>query len=106
MCQAPLFSIETLVISGIQPTIVFCLATTLCKNGGTPKLMVRLEDIFVPLVVPHLVFEANHMKVSKVQPRSWHVAIAKLHDLPTWPAIERTNVIPRAVVTHNEEGVV
>jgi len=46
------------------------------------------------------------MKVSKVQPKSWHVAIAKLHDLPTWPAIERTNVIPRAVVTHNEEGVV
>jgi hypothetical protein len=77
MCQAPLFSIETLVISCIQPTILFRLATTLCKNGGTPKVMVRLEDTFVPPVVPHLVFEAHHMKVSKVQPKSWHVAIAK-----------------------------
>jgi hypothetical protein len=43
------------------------------------------------------------MEVSKVQPKSWHVAMAKLHDLPTHLAIDRTNVIPGVVVVHNEE---
>ncbi len=45
MCQAPLFSIKTMAISSIQPTIVFHLVTTLGENGVTPKVMVRLEDI-------------------------------------------------------------
>jgi len=26
---------------------------TLCENGGTPQVMVRLEDIFVTLTIPH-----------------------------------------------------
>jgi hypothetical protein len=30
-------------------------------------VMVRLKDTFVPPTVPHLVSEANHMEVSKVQ---------------------------------------
>jgi hypothetical protein len=29
-------------------------------------MMVRLEDTFVPLAVPHLIFEANWTEVSKV----------------------------------------
>jgi len=44
--------------------------------------MVRLEDTFVPLVVPHPVFKANCMELSKVQLESWHVVMAKLHGLP------------------------
>jgi hypothetical protein len=90
-----------LAISGIQPTIVFRLVATLCENGGTPKVMVRLEDIFVPSIIPHLVFETNRTKESKV----WHVVMAKLHDLPKQPTINRTNVIFGVVVVHNE-GVV
>jgi hypothetical protein len=50
--------------------------------------MVKLEDIFVLHVIPHLIFETNHMKASKVQPKSWHVAMAKLHDLLAWPTID------------------
>ncbi len=57
-------------------------------------MMVRSKDIFVFLVVPHPISEANRTKVSKVQLESWHVAMAKLHDLPTWLVIDRTNVIP------------
>jgi hypothetical protein len=78
-----LFSTKTLAISGIQPTTVFCLMATLCENGGTLEVMVRSKDTFVPFAVPHPVPEANHTKVSKVQLESWHVAMAKLHDLPT-----------------------
>jgi hypothetical protein len=37
MCQAPLFFVETLVISNIQPIVVFHFTTTLCENGGTLK---------------------------------------------------------------------
>jgi hypothetical protein len=70
VCQTPLFSTKTLAISSIQATTVFPLATTLCENGGTPKVMVRSEDIFVPLAIPHLVSKANCTKVSKVQPES------------------------------------
>jgi hypothetical protein len=51
-------------------------------------VMVRLEENFVPHAVPHLISEANHTKASKVQPGSWHVAMAKLHNLPTWIAID------------------
>jgi hypothetical protein len=32
--------------------------------------------------------------------------MAKLHDLPTRPTIDRTNVIHGVVVMHNEDGVV
>ncbi len=81
-CWAPLFSIETLAISNIQLIVVFCLAVTLCENGGIPEVMVRSKDTFVPLAIPHPIFEANHMEVSKVQLESWHVVMAKLHDLP------------------------
>jgi hypothetical protein len=72
-----------LAISSIQPTTMFCLAITLCENGLILKVMVRSEDIFVPFIIPHLVSKANYTKVSKVQPQSWHVAMAKLHDFPT-----------------------
>jgi hypothetical protein len=82
------------------------LVATLCENGGTPKVMVRLENTFVLLEVPFLDSEANHTKVSKVQLEFWHVAMAKLHNLLTWLAIDQTNVIHRFVVVHNEEGVV
>jgi hypothetical protein len=70
ICWAPLFSIETLIILGIQPTTMFCLAVTLCDNGATSDMMVRLEDICVLFAIPHLVFKANRMKVSKVQHES------------------------------------
>jgi hypothetical protein len=39
-------------------------------------MMVRLEDTFVTFIIPHLVYEANRMEVSKVQLESWHVAMA------------------------------
>ncbi len=76
ICWAPLFSAKTLVILGIQLTNAFCLAATLCENGGTPKVMVRFEDTFVFFVIPHPISKANHMKVSKVQLESWHMVMA------------------------------
>ncbi len=106
MCQTPLFFAKTLAISSIQPSIVFYLVATLCENGGTPKVMVRSKSTFVPLEIPHPVSKANRMEVPKVQPKSWHVAMAKLHNLLTWLTIDRANVIPRVVVMHNEEGMV
>jgi hypothetical protein len=56
VCQTPLFFVETLAISCIQPTTRFCLVVTLCENGGTLKVMVRSEDTFVPHAVPYLVY--------------------------------------------------
>jgi hypothetical protein len=106
VCEAPLFSIETLAISSIQLVVVFLLVATLCENGGTPKVMVRSEDTFVPSAIPHPIFETNHMELSNVQLESWHVAMAKLHHLPTQPAIDQTNVIPRVVVVHNEARMI
>ncbi len=68
MCQAPLFSTKIMAIWGIQPTTMFCLATTLCESGGTPNVVVRLEDSFVPPIVPHPISKTNHnMEVFKVQ---------------------------------------
>jgi hypothetical protein len=55
VCQAPLFFAKTLAILGIQPTTMFRLAATLCENGGTLEVMVRLDDTFVPHAIPHLV---------------------------------------------------
>ncbi len=71
-----------------------------------PKVMVKSEDTFQPLEVPFLDFEANCIEVSKVQLEFWHVAMAKLHNLLTWPTIDQANVIHGFVVVHNEEGVV
>jgi hypothetical protein len=67
MCEAPLFSIEIMVISSIQPMVMFCLINTLCENGGTLDVVVRLEDAFILPIIPHPIFEANcTMEVSKV----------------------------------------
>jgi hypothetical protein len=66
VCYAPLFSGETMAISSIQPMVLFCLSATLCENGGTLDVMVRSEDIFIPLIVPHPIFKAYYLKVSKV----------------------------------------
>ncbi len=68
-------------------------------------MMVKLEDTFVPPIIPHLVFKANYMEVSKVQPKFWHAAIAKFHDLLARLAIDQASVILGVVVVHNEEGV-
>jgi len=46
---------------------MFQLVATLCENGGTLNVMVRSKNIFVILVVPHLVSKTNHIEVSKVQ---------------------------------------
>jgi hypothetical protein len=79
---------------------------TLCESGGTLDLVVRLEDAFVPPIVPHLVYEVNcTTEVSKVRPKSWHAPMAKLHDLPMWPTIDRAGVIHGVVFLHYEEGV-
>jgi len=106
MGQTPLFSIKTLAFLGIQPSIVFHLVATLCENGGTLEVMVRSKDTFVLHIVPHPIFEANRMEVLKVQLESWHVVMAKLHDLLAWRTIDRASVILRVVVVHNEEGMV
>ncbi len=99
-------SIETMAISNIQPMTVFCLVTTVCESGGTLDVVVKLKDVFIPPIVPHLISKANHtMKVSKVQPKSWHAVVAKLHDLLMWPTIDRAIVIPSVVVLHKEEGI-
>jgi hypothetical protein len=45
------------------------------------------------------------MKVSKVQPKSWHAVGAKFHDLLMWTTIDRAIVIPSVVVLHKEEGI-
>jgi hypothetical protein len=104
--QAPFFFVKTLAISSIQPIAMFHLAATLCENGGTLKVMVRLEDIFVPLAIPRPISKVNRMEVSKVQLEFWHVAMTKLHDFPTRPTINQTNVILGVVVVHNEERMV
>ncbi len=93
--QTPLFFYETLAISCVQPIAMFCLAATLCKNGGKLNVMVRSKDIFIPLIVPHPIVEVNCTKA----------IMAKLDDLPTRPTIDQTNVIIGVVVVHNEEGM-
>jgi hypothetical protein len=78
MCEASLFFAQTMVISSIEPTAVFHLTTTLCESGGTIYVVVKLEDTFVPPIIFHPVFKTNHiMKLSKVQPKSWHAARTK-----------------------------
>jgi len=81
-----------MAISCIQLAIVFCLATTLCGDVRTPNVMVRSMNTFVPPTIPHPIFKTNFLKMSKVQPESWHVVVVKLHDLLTQPAIDRANV--------------
>ncbi len=48
-----------MAILGLQPVVVFHVVTTLCESDGTLDAVVRLKYVFVPPIVPHLVFEAN-----------------------------------------------
>jgi len=59
-CETPLFYIETMAISSIEPMVVFPLVATLSESGGTPNVVVRSEDTFVPPIVPHIVYETNN----------------------------------------------
>jgi hypothetical protein len=61
--------------------VVFHLVATLGESGETTNVVFRMEDIIVPPTSPHLVCEAKHIKIPKVQLESQHVAVAKLHDL-------------------------
>jgi hypothetical protein len=47
MYQTPIFSIETFIILSIQIAIMFCLASTLCENGGILKIM-----LFISILIP------------------------------------------------------
>jgi hypothetical protein len=105
VCQASLFFAKTLAISNIQLATMFQLVATLSENGGTLNVMVRSKNIFVILVVPHLVSKTNHIEVSKVQLEYWHATMAKLHDLRARLAIDKTNVIPKVIIVDNEKGV-
>ncbi len=67
---------------------MFRLVATLWESGGTSNVMVKLKDTFVPPTIPHPIFEASYVEVSKVQLESWHVVVAKLHDLLTWLDID------------------
>jgi hypothetical protein len=49
--QAPQIFVETLVILGIQLTIVFCQIATLCKGGGTSRMMVTPKDHLVSMII-------------------------------------------------------
>ncbi len=44
-------------------------------------MIVKSKDTFMLLVIPQPISKANCMEVSKVQPKSWHVIVAKFHDL-------------------------
>jgi hypothetical protein len=95
-----------LVILGIQLGAVFRLAATLWENGGIINVMVKLEDTFVLHAIPHQVYEVNRLEVTRVRLESWHAIVAKLHDLLTWPTIDRiANVILGVMVVHDEEGM-
>jgi len=105
VCQASLFFAKTLAISDIQLATMFQLVATLHENGGKLNVIVRSKNIFVILVVPHLVSKTNHMEVSKVQLEYWHATMAKLHDFRARLAIDQTNVIPKVIIMDNEKGV-
>jgi hypothetical protein len=104
VCQTPLFSIKTSAILGIQQVVMLHLAATLCKSGETTNVVFRM-DIFVPPTSPHIVYEANHTKIPKVQLESQHVVVAKLHDLLVQLTIDRANFISNVMVVHHEEGI-
>jgi hypothetical protein len=104
VCQTLLFSIKTLAILGIQQVVVLHLAATLYESRETTNVVFRM-DIFVPPTSPHIICEANHTKIPKVQPESQHVAMAKLHDLLVRLAIDRINFNLNVMVLHNEEGI-
>jgi hypothetical protein len=80
-----------MAISNIQLVVVFHLVATLYDNGETPDVMVRLEDTFVLLTIPHPIFEANYTKVSKV-------------DVPP-NSLKYSNVSPKVKTKEKEEGV-
>jgi hypothetical protein len=54
-----MFFTKTLAISDIQLATMFQLVATLCENGGTLNVMVRFENTFVFLAVPHPVFKTT-----------------------------------------------
>jgi hypothetical protein len=46
--------------------LMFRWAAAWCENGGTPNVVVRSKDIFVPPIVSHPNSEAIHLKMSKI----------------------------------------
>jgi len=40
-----------------------------------------------------------------VQPKSWHAATTKLHELQMQPTINQVNIVFDMMVVHNEEEV-
>jgi len=47
MYQTPFFSIKIFIILSIQIATMFCLASTLCENGGILKIM-----LFISILIP------------------------------------------------------
>lgn len=76
---------------------------TLCEGGGTPMMVVTLEDLLVLIIIPQNIPKVNQIKVSEVE--FWHVTIAMLHKFPTHLTINRADIVPCVVVMCNKEGI-
>ncbi len=80
MYQAPLLSIETLIIPSFQLAIVFQLANTLCENltehRGWWLCWIKIQfSPRSPTIFPRL---TEHI----FETPSWHVTITKLQEFP------------------------
>jgi len=45
---------------------MFLLVATLCEGEGTPIMVVMLEYLSIPIIVPQHIFEANQTKMSNL----------------------------------------
>jgi len=79
------------------------LMATLCEGGGTPMMVVTLEDLSILIIIPQNIPKVNQIKVSKVE--FWHVTTAKLHKFPMHLTINRADIVPCVVVMCNKEGI-
>jgi hypothetical protein len=43
---------------------MFLLATTLCEGEGTPIMVVMLEDLSIPIIVPQHILKTSQTKMS------------------------------------------
>jgi hypothetical protein len=102
--RSPSFSVNDLMASGVDLTLVFCLVTTLCERGNVVITSAKVCE-GVNVGQPMTGDVAVEQSVISSVDSPWQAATAKMDALLARPAIDRERLTPGVCMLDNWSGI-
>jgi len=78
---------------------------TLSKGGGTPRMVIMLDNNPISTMMPHSTFKLNSNENFKISILACKLKVAKLQQFLAHQTINMACVVPSVVVVCNEKGI-